>query len=97
MSYIVLPEFHVAPGDLEAFLAAARADAEASIADEPGCLQFDVIVDRSASPARVMFYEVYTDRAGFEAHLQTPHLDAFRVALSLCDERPVRFFERVVP
>jgi quinol monooxygenase YgiN len=97
MSYVVLPEFHVAPGNLEAFLAAARADAEASFADEPGCLQFDVIVDRSTSPARVMFYEVYADRAAFDAHLETPHLAAFRVALALCDEQPVRFFDRIVP
>ena len=97
MSYVVLPEFHVEPGNLEAFLAAARADAEASVANEPGCLQFDVFVDRSSSPARVMFYEVYADRAAFDAHLGTPHLAAFRLALALCKEQPVRFFERVVP
>jgi quinol monooxygenase YgiN len=97
MSYVVLPEFHVAPSNLEAFLAAARADAEASLANEPGCLQFDVVVDRSASPVRVVFYEVYAGRAAFDAHLETPHLAAFRLALSLCEEKPVRLFERVVP
>ena len=97
MSFVVLPEFHVTPDRLEAFLAAARADAEASVAGEPGCLQFDVFVDRLATPVRVMFYEVYADRAAFDAHLETPHLAAFRIALALCDEQPVRVFERVVP
>lgn len=97
MSYVVLPEFHVGADRLEAFLMAARADAEASLAGEPGCLQFDVFVDREAAPARVMFYEVYADRAAFDAHLETPHLAAFRKALSLCEELPVRFFERIVP
>lgn len=97
MSFVVLPEFHVAPEKLSAFLAAARADAAASLADEPGCLQFDVIVAAEEAPAKVLFYEVYADRAAFDAHLQTPHLAAFRQALHLCDERPVRFLDRVAP
>lgn len=97
MSFVVLPSFEVGEGTLDAFLAAARADAEASVADEPGCLQFDVFVDRATRPAMVMFYEVYTDRAAFDAHLETPHLAAFRDSLHLCDEGPVQFFERLVP
>lgn len=97
MSYVVLAEFHVTPENLDAFLTAARADAAASLALEAGCRQFDVVVDRGQTPARVLFYEVYTDRAAFEAHLQTPHVMAFRQALALCAEQPVRFLERVLP
>jgi len=97
MSFVVLPEFHVAPENLTAFLAAARADAEASLAREPGCLQFDVVVQQGTNPAKVLFYEVYTDRAAFDAHLQTPHLATFRDALTLCDAQPVRFLDRVAP
>jgi len=97
MSYIVLPSFDVAADRLDAFLAAARADAEASLANEPGCLQFDVCADRSTDPAKVVFYEVYTDREAFLQHLETPHLAAFRDSLSLCSAGPVQFFERLVP
>ena len=97
MSFVVLPEFHVAPDKLTAFLAAARADAEASLADEPGCLQFGVVVQQGDGVARVLFNEVYTDRAAFDAHLLSPHLAAFSEALVLCDEQPVRFLDRVVP
>lgn len=97
MSFVVLPEFHVQPEKLDAFLTAAHADASASLADEPGCLQFDVVVDRGQTPIRVLFYEVYSDRAAFDAHLTTPHLAAFRAALALCDEHPVRYLERVAP
>lgn len=97
MSFVVLPQFSVPEATLDAFLDAARADAERSVADEPGCLQFDVFVDRDAAPARVMFYEVYADRAAFDAHLETPHLAAFRQALTLCKEGPVGFFERIAP
>ncbi|WP_174802897.1 putative quinol monooxygenase [Martelella limonii] len=97
MSYVVLPQFDVAEDKLAAFLEAAREDAENSLAREPGCRQFDVFVDRSRSPVKVMFYEVYDDRAAFDAHLATPHLAAFRTALSLVEEGPVGFFERVAP
>jgi quinol monooxygenase YgiN len=97
MTIVVLPSFEVGETNLADFLAAARADAEASVANEPGCLQFDVFVDYEARPVRVMFYEVYTDRAAFDAHLATPHLAAFRDSLHLCVEGPVQFFERLVP
>tara|TARA_R100000935_G_scaffold58801_1_gene98067 strand:+ start:1761 stop:2054 length:294 start_codon:yes stop_codon:yes gene_type:complete len=97
MTLVVVPEFLVTPDNRAAFLAAARADAEASVASEDGCLQFDVVVDDTVDPIRVLFYEVYRDEAAFETHLETPHLAAFRDALTLCDEQPVRRFLRVVP
>ena len=68
MSFVVLPSFEVEEANLDAFLAAARADAAQSLANEAGCLQFDVFVDRAAHPTRVMFFEVYADRAAFDAH-----------------------------
>lgn len=63
---------------------------------EQGCRQFDVIVDHKSSPIKVMFYEVYDDRAAFERHLETPHLSRFRAHLGLVKEGPVMFFDRVV-
>lgn len=96
MSYVVVPSFTVEPTNFDAFLA-AREDATRSVADEAGCLQFDVVIDRDATPTEVMFYEIYTDRAAFEAHLETPHLAAFKAALHLCTPGPVRIFERVAP
>lgn len=95
MSYVVIPSFEVAEENLDAFLAAAFADARASLADEPGCQQFDVCIDREAQPMRVTFYEVYDDRAAFERHLETPHLAAFRGSMHLCERGPVNFYERL--
>ncbi len=97
MSFVVVPEFHVEAGNLAAFLQAAEADARASLALEAGCLQFDVVVQAGDPLTKVVFYEVYTDRAAFDAHLETPHLAAFREALSLCAPQPVQFFERHLP
>lgn len=93
-AFVVIAEFSVAGEKLSEFLAAARADATASRRDEPGCLQFDVIVEGSG-PHRVVFYEVYASRAAFDAHLAMPHVAAFRSALGLVEkEEPPRFFER---
>lgn len=96
MSYVVLPEFRVEKQNLDAFLKAARDDAECSVVQEEGCQQFDVIVDHEVSPIKVMFYEVYDDRAAFERHLEMPHLARFRDQLSLVEEGPVMFFDRVM-
>ena len=94
MSFVVLPSFEVEEHHLDAFLAAARADAAASLAKEPGCLQFDIAIDRTRQPVSVIFYEVYTDRDAFDHHLTTAHLQAFRNSLHLCHEGPVQFFDR---
>ena len=90
--FVVIAEFRVKPGRLDAFLAAAEDDARRSVADEPGCRRFDVILGEGDGRS-VVFYEVYDDRAAFDAHLETPHLARFRVAFPplVEAELPVRF------
>jgi quinol monooxygenase YgiN len=94
-AFVVIPEFVVKPDCIDAFLALAQDDASHSLADEPGCRQFDV-VQMEGTPRHVLFYEVYDSREAFEAHLQTPHLARFRDGLSalVVEERPVRFASR---
>ena len=91
-AFVVVAEFRVAPGRLEAFLAAALDDARHFLADEPGCRQFDVVCPEGARDA-VLFPEVYDSRAAFDLHLATPHLDRFRAAVPalVAEEKPVRF------
>ncbi|MER9712787.1 antibiotic biosynthesis monooxygenase [Mesorhizobium sp. M0174] len=90
--FVVIPEFRVKPQVKAAFLDAALDDARHSIADEAGCHQFDVVCPENAEDS-VVFYEVYDDRAAFEAHLQTPHLGRFQAAMKMLDieETIVRF------
>lgn len=97
-AFVVIAEFRVAAGKMEAFLAAALDDARTSLADEPGCRQFDVVCPEGSEDA-VVFYEVYDDRAAFDRHLGTPHLARFRDAFPalIVEERPVRFAERMHP
>ncbi|MDV3443510.1 putative quinol monooxygenase [Pseudomonas otitidis] len=75
--YCLLLKTQLKPGSLEAFMEAMRINAASSVRDEPGCLVFDVLRDRS-DPDRVWLYEVYTDEAAFEAHMRTPHFLASR-------------------
>ena len=97
-AFVVIAEFRVRPGKLAAFLEAARDDAAHSVADEPGCRQFD-IVQPEGEDGTVVFYEVYDDRQAFDAHLETPHLGRFRAAFPplIIEERPVRFLQRCHP
>ena len=94
--FVVIAEFEVKAECLRDFLALAHDDARHSLADESGCRQFD-IVEIEGTPARVLFYEVYDDRAAFDTHLQTPHLARFRAGFPalIVEQRTVRFGSRV--
>jgi quinol monooxygenase YgiN len=93
-SFVIIAEFEGEAEGLERFLELATGDASQSVAQEPGCHQFDVTVDRAAN--RVVLYEVYDDEAAFDAHLQTPHLKTFRDGIEpLVVSRNVRRLTRV--
>ncbi|SFQ09081.1 Quinol monooxygenase YgiN [Mesorhizobium sp. NFR06] len=90
--FVVIPEFHVRPQIRTAFLNAALDDARHSLADEAGCRRFDVVCPEDAEDT-VLFYEVYDNRAAFDAHLQTPHLKRFQATMKALEveETVVRF------
>ena len=90
--YVVVAQFEVKAGQLSAMVEAAKTDAAASVANEPGCRRFDVLVPRDGAE-RVVLYEIYDDEAAFQAHLETPHLKAFRDAIGpLVQDRQVDAF-----
>jgi quinol monooxygenase YgiN len=62
---------------------------------EPGCKQFDVLVD-PADKTKVMLYEVYNDDKAFEVHQQTPHFKKYLAeAVPLLASRERQIFTRV--
>jgi quinol monooxygenase YgiN len=94
-SFVIIAEFEIRPGKLAQVLELAEVDSRHSVADEPGCRQFTVTVDRER-PDRVVLFEVYDDEAAFDAHLETPHLKAFRAGIEpLIVSRQVRRLTRV--
>ncbi len=57
MSYALQVDIRIKPESVDAFMAKLAANA-ADARTEPGCRQFDVLVD-PADPAPVMLYEIY--------------------------------------
>ena len=70
--HVIIAPIQIKEGHKEAFMAEMIADARGSVADEPGCLRFDVIQDPDEEN-RIWLYEIYKDEDAFQTHLQTPH------------------------
>ena len=88
--FVVTVDFTAAESRAEALLAALRENAAHSLADEPGCRRFDVCRTEGAA-GRFFLYEIYDDRAAFDAHRATAHYAAFTEATrDLVAEKTVR-------
>lgn len=75
----------------EDFIAAALQDARGSLADEPGCLRFDVVAD-SADPLLFHLNEAYADQAALDLHRTGENFQRFIKAVSEYAEGPTRLF-----
>jgi (4S)-4-hydroxy-5-phosphonooxypentane-2,3-dione isomerase len=76
-SFVLIVEFQVKPECLERFNQAIAINAQASVAEEPGCTQFDVLhsVD---DPNHIVLYEVYDSEAAFrDDHMKRRHTQTF--------------------
>lgn len=77
------------PGKEAEFKEQMVAQARRCLANEPGCLQFDVAQDPK-EPTRFVMLEVYTDDAAVKAHQDSDHFKNFRpIASELLADRKV--------
>ncbi len=84
----LMVEFEIDPDNRDAFLAVVHEHAQKTLAEEPGCVRFDVLepfavqqLDGTVSdpdPSTVYLYEVYLDDAAFATHLESPLLPLLR-------------------
>jgi quinol monooxygenase YgiN len=87
----------IKPDQVDRFMSMLLENGKAARETEPGCRQFDVLVDPK-DRTRVMLYEVYEDEAAFQAHQQTPHFKRYIAdAIPLVQSRDRFFFRRVAP
>ena len=94
--FVLSVELRIKPENVESFKASALENAAQS-RKEPGCRQFDVLVDPK-EPTRVMLYEVYLDDKAFEAHQQTAHFKKYLAeAVSLLASRERHVWTRAAP
>jgi (4S)-4-hydroxy-5-phosphonooxypentane-2,3-dione isomerase len=95
--YVVAVEFTIKPESLRAFMPLMLENARASRETEPGCRQFDVCTDPK-KPERIFLYELYDDRAAFDAHLATAHFKRFDAdTASMIAAKNVYLLERAAP
>lgn len=78
--YLITVAFDVEPARRDLFIRLITSNAQASLREEPGCLRFDVLLPVEAGDCDVLLYEIYEDRAAFDAHLASAHFLAFDAA-----------------
>lgn len=94
--YVLVVQLQVKPEHVDLFMHHALANAGAA-REEPGCRQFDVLVDPN-DRTRVMLYEVYADEQAFEEHQMTAHFKKYLAeAVPLLASRERAFWSRVSP
>lgn len=86
--HVTLVHVSVKPECLDAFIAATRANHEASVR-EPGNRRFDVL-QSPEEPARFILYEAYASAEDAAAHKQTAHYAAWRDAVAEMMAEPRR-------
>jgi quinol monooxygenase YgiN len=94
--FVLSVDLRIKPENVEAFTAKAIENAAAS-RKEPGCRQFDVLVDPK-DRTKVLLYEVYADEKAFDTHQQTAHFKQYVAeAVPLLASRERHVWKRVAP
>jgi quinol monooxygenase YgiN len=75
MSFVLAVMLRIKPENVDRFLEKALANAREA-RKEPGCRQFEVLVDPT-DRTKAMLFEIYDDEKAFEAHQQTPHFKKY--------------------
>ena len=93
MSFVLQVNIRIKPENVELWMKKAAENAREA-RKEPGCRQFEVLVDPN-DKAKVMLFEVYDDEKAFEAHQQTPHFKKYLAeAVPLLDSRERQVWKR---
>ena len=71
--HVIMVRLKIKPDCISAFEAQMKRHVESTRRTEPGCLQFDVSVDKT-DPTVYHLYEVYRDDQAMEDHKKSPTL-----------------------
>lgn len=93
--FVIVVEFKIHNGQMAAFRKLMDENARASCRDEPGCQRFDVLTSPK-DPDHILLYEIYDDRAAFDAHVKTQHFAVFNTeSASLVADKAVKEYALV--
>jgi autoinducer 2-degrading protein len=68
MALVLQVNIRIKPENVDAFMSKVIENGRAA-RSEPGCRQFEVLVDPD-DPTKIMLFEVYDDQKAFEVHQQ---------------------------
>lgn len=71
-TFAIVVTFRIQSDFASSFKERVLQQARNSVQREPGCCQFDVLVDE-VDPNTFVLYETYVDAAAFDDHKRTPH------------------------
>lgn len=92
--FVVVVKFRITTGHSQAFLQRVLQQARDSLEKESECHVFDVCVD-TEDDRIILLYEVYSDKAAFDFHLQSEHFKNFdNEVKNLVEEKVVEVFKR---
>jgi len=96
MSFVLAVNLRIKSENVDRFMAGVLANAREA-RKEPGCRQFEVLVD-TGDRTKVMLFEVYDDDKAFEAHQQTPHFKKYMAeGVPLLASRERQILKRALP
>ncbi len=96
MNFVLVVSLRIKAENVEKFMAGLLANAREA-RKEPGCRQFEVLVDPK-DRTKVMLFEIYDDEKAFEAHQQTPHFKKYLAeAVPLLAARERMMLKRALP
>jgi len=75
MSFVLVVNIKIKPENVERWMKMALENAREA-RKEPGCRQFEVLVDPK-DKTKVLLFEIYNDEKAFEAHQATPHFKKY--------------------
>jgi quinol monooxygenase YgiN len=94
MSFVLAVNIRIKPESVDPFMGKLLENAK-NARKEPGCRQFDVLVDPK-DKTKIMLFEVYNDEKAFEAHQATPHFKKYIAeAVPLLASRERQVFTKV--
>ena len=94
--FVLIVEFQVKPESLAQFKQQIEVNARASVRDEAGCRQFDVLCGNE-DPNKIVLYEVYDSEDAFKSHMGMSHTQTFLAAAKpLVDKQVVQRLTRTV-
>jgi len=79
MPLVLIVEMRLRAGKTKEFMPLIIENARHSLADEPGCRRFDVLIPAEGAD-RVVLYEIYDSEDAFDAHRTTDHYIEFKAA-----------------